>query len=30
MYSCDERKKPVRTVQNWNDIRQRVDEFIFS
>jgi hypothetical protein len=30
MYSCDERKNPVHIVQNWNDIRQRVDEFIFS
>ena len=30
MYSCDERKIPVHIVQNWNDIRQRVDEFIFS
>lgn len=25
MYSCDERKIPVHIVQNWNDIRQRVD-----
>jgi nicotinamide phosphoribosyltransferase len=30
VYSCDERKRPVHIVQNWDNIRQRVNDFIFN